>query len=76
MLRRRYRRSYDSEFTAPLVAYHVWPALMEDSSVLIKGEATTRRGAVSDVAAAADVVLLLRVPLLFLHVKKRVTPRC
>merc|ERR1712002_761483 len=41
----KYRRSYDSEFTAPLVAYHVWPALMEDSSVLIKGEATTRRGA-------------------------------
>ncbi|KAJ6633570.1 hypothetical protein lerEdw1_014475 [Lerista edwardsae] len=41
----KYRRSYDSEFTAPLVAYHVWPALMEDDSVLVKGEAVTRRGA-------------------------------
>lgn len=41
----KYRRSYDSEFTAPLVAFHVWPALMEDNSVLIKGECTTRRGA-------------------------------
>merc|ERR1739838_435836 len=41
----KYRRSYDSEFTAPLIAFHVWPALMEDPSVLIKGEATTRRGA-------------------------------
>lgn len=41
----RYRRSYDSEFTAPLVAYHVWPALMEEDSVIVKGEAVTRRGA-------------------------------
>ncbi|XP_062858161.1 mitochondria-eating protein isoform X2 [Trichomycterus rosablanca] len=41
----KYRRSYDSEFTAPLVAYHVWPALMEGDSVLVKGEAVTRRGA-------------------------------
>jgi len=43
----RYRRSYDSEFTAPLIAYHVWPALLEDGGVLIKGECVTRRGAVS-----------------------------
>ncbi|CAK8686405.1 unnamed protein product [Clavelina lepadiformis] len=43
----KYRRSYDSEFTAPLVAFHVWPALMEDHSVLIKGECVTRRGALS-----------------------------
>ena len=42
----RYRRSYDSEFTAPLIAYHIWPALMEDSSVIIKGECVTRRGSV------------------------------
>ncbi|CAI5783976.1 Mitochondria-eating protein [Podarcis lilfordi] len=42
----KYRRSYDSEFTAPLVAYHVWPALMEEDTVLVKGEAVTRRGAV------------------------------
>ncbi|KAM7011877.1 mitochondria-eating protein [Tautogolabrus adspersus] len=41
----RYRRSYDSEFTAPLVMYHVWPALMEGDVVLVKGEAVTRRGA-------------------------------
>ncbi|XP_036378783.1 mitochondria-eating protein [Megalops cyprinoides] len=41
----KYRRSYDSEFTAPLVAYHVWPALMEGDTVLVKGEAVTRRGA-------------------------------
>ncbi|XP_062991869.1 mitochondria-eating protein [Elgaria multicarinata webbii] len=41
----KYRRSFDSEFTAPLVVYHVWPALMEEDSVLVKGEAVTRRGA-------------------------------
>ncbi|XP_061094813.1 mitochondria-eating protein [Conger conger] len=41
----KYRRSYDSEFTAPMVAYHVWPALMEDDSIIMKGEAVTRRGA-------------------------------
>uniref|UniRef100_A0A4W5LSA3 Mitochondria-eating protein n=1 Tax=Hucho hucho TaxID=62062 RepID=A0A4W5LSA3_9TELE len=41
----KYRRSYDSEFTAPLVVYHVWPALVEGDSVLVKGEAITRRGA-------------------------------
>ncbi|XP_063166552.1 mitochondria-eating protein [Candoia aspera] len=39
----KYRRSYDSDFTAPLVAYHVWPALMEEDSVIVKGEAVTRR---------------------------------
>ncbi|XP_060103346.1 mitochondria-eating protein [Heteronotia binoei] len=41
----KYRRSYDSDFTAPLVAYHIWPALMEDHSVMVKGEVVTRRGA-------------------------------
>uniref|UniRef100_A0AAY4DWE7 Mitochondria-eating protein n=1 Tax=Denticeps clupeoides TaxID=299321 RepID=A0AAY4DWE7_9TELE len=41
----KYRRSYDSEFTAPLVAYHVWPALVEDDAIIMKGEAVTRRGA-------------------------------
>ncbi|XP_072294743.1 mitochondria-eating protein [Eucyclogobius newberryi] len=41
----RYRRSYDSEFSAPLVLFHVWPALMEGDIVLVKGEALTRRGA-------------------------------
>ncbi|KAM3620507.1 uncharacterized protein V6R79_024653 [Siganus canaliculatus] len=41
----KYRRSYDSEFTAPLVMHHVWPALMEGDAVVVKGEAVTRRGA-------------------------------
>ncbi|XP_048864607.1 mitochondria-eating protein isoform X2 [Brienomyrus brachyistius] len=41
----KYRRSYDSEFTAPLVALHVWPALMEGDSIVVKGEAVTMRGA-------------------------------
>lgn len=42
----RYRRSYDSEFAAPLVMYHVWPALVEGTVVIVKGEAVTRRSAV------------------------------
>ncbi|KAM6922095.1 mitochondria-eating protein [Xenentodon cancila] len=37
----RYRRSYDSEFTAPLVLYHVWPALTQGNTVIVKGEAVT-----------------------------------
>ncbi|XP_031198574.1 mitochondria-eating protein isoform X2 [Mastomys coucha] len=41
----KYRRSYDSDFTAPLVFYHVWPALMESDCVIMKGEAVTKRGA-------------------------------
>ncbi|KAA0708694.1 Mitochondria-eating protein [Triplophysa tibetana] len=41
----KYRRSFDSEFTAPLVAYHVWPALVEGDTVILKGEAVTKRGA-------------------------------
>ncbi|KAM6220891.1 mitochondria-eating protein [Rhynchocyon petersi] len=41
----KYRRSYDSDFTAPLVFYHVWPALMENDCVILKGEAVTKRGA-------------------------------
>nr|XP_027793252.1 mitochondria-eating protein [Marmota flaviventris] len=41
----KYRRSYDSDFTAPLVYYHVWPALTENDCVIMKGEAVTRRGA-------------------------------
>ncbi|KAM8874092.1 mitochondria-eating protein [Spinachia spinachia] len=43
---RKYRRSYDSERTAPLVMYHVWPALVEGDAVVVKGEAVTRRAAV------------------------------
>ncbi|EFB28239.1 hypothetical protein PANDA_008083, partial [Ailuropoda melanoleuca] len=41
----KYCRSYDSDFTAPLVLYHVWPALMENDCVIMKGEAVTKRGA-------------------------------
>uniref|UniRef100_A0A3B5LL71 Mitochondria-eating protein n=1 Tax=Xiphophorus couchianus TaxID=32473 RepID=A0A3B5LL71_9TELE len=40
----RYRRSFDSDFSAPLVVYYVWPALVEGSTVLVKGEAVTKRG--------------------------------
>ncbi|XP_051475320.1 mitochondria-eating protein isoform X4 [Apus apus] len=41
----KYHRSLDSDFTAVLVAYHVWPALMENNVVVLKGEAVTKRGA-------------------------------
>ncbi|KAL8574623.1 hypothetical protein ACOMHN_055688 [Nucella lapillus] len=41
----KYRRSYDSEYNAPLVSHHVWPALMQGKRVVVKGEANTRRGA-------------------------------
>uniref|UniRef100_H3DJW7 Mitochondria-eating protein n=1 Tax=Tetraodon nigroviridis TaxID=99883 RepID=H3DJW7_TETNG len=41
----KYRRSYDSQFTAAVVKYHVWPALVEGDVVLIKGEAVTKRAA-------------------------------
>ncbi|KFV56967.1 Mitochondria-eating protein, partial [Gavia stellata] len=39
----KYHRSFDSDFTAALVAYHVWPALMENDVVVVKGEAVTKR---------------------------------
>ncbi|XP_078411677.1 mitochondria-eating protein [Cetorhinus maximus] len=42
---KKYRRSYDSDFTAPLVVYHLWPALIENDTVIAKGEAFTKRGA-------------------------------
>ncbi|KAK6173931.1 hypothetical protein SNE40_017300 [Patella caerulea] len=41
----KYRRSYDSEYTAPLVNHHIWPCLQQGIRVLVKGEALTRRGA-------------------------------
>ncbi|XP_034036750.1 mitochondria-eating protein [Thalassophryne amazonica] len=41
---KKYRRSYDSDFSAPLVTYHVWPALVSGDTVVVKGEAVTRRG--------------------------------
>ncbi|NWS66050.1 MIEAP protein, partial [Crotophaga sulcirostris] len=39
----KYHRDADSDFTAALVAYHVWPALMENDLVLMKGWAVTKR---------------------------------
>jgi len=41
----KYRRSYDSEYAAPLVNHHIWPALMQGARVIVKGEACTKRGA-------------------------------
>ncbi|NXK97301.1 MIEAP protein, partial [Formicarius rufipectus] len=40
---KKYYRSSDSDFTAAFVAYHVWPALVEDGVVIVKGEVVTRR---------------------------------
>merc|ERR1712131_228264 len=42
---KKYRRSFDSEYSAPLVAYYIWPALMDGATVVAKGEAFTKRGA-------------------------------
>ncbi|NXQ86520.1 MIEAP protein, partial [Nyctibius grandis] len=39
----KYHRSFDSDFTVALVAYHIWPALMENDVVIVKGEAVTKR---------------------------------
>jgi len=41
----RYRRSYDSEYSAPLINHHIWPCLMQGVCVLARGEACTKRGA-------------------------------
>ena len=41
----RYRRTYDSEYSAPLVAFYTWPALMDGKDCVAKGEAHTKRGA-------------------------------
>ncbi|XP_032223031.2 mitochondria-eating protein isoform X3 [Nematostella vectensis] len=39
----RYRRSYNSEFSATVVEHFVWPALMRDGKVVAKGEVVTKR---------------------------------
>ncbi|NXY16470.1 MIEAP protein, partial [Atrichornis clamosus] len=39
----KYYRSFDSDFTANFVAYHLWPALMENGVVIVKGEVVTKR---------------------------------
>ncbi|NWV77497.1 MIEAP protein, partial [Dasyornis broadbenti] len=41
--RTMYYRSFDSDFTAPFVAYHIWPALMENGAVIVKGEVVTKK---------------------------------
>ncbi|NXQ61554.1 MIEAP protein, partial [Anthoscopus minutus] len=41
--RTMYYRSCDSDYSAPFVAYHVWPALMENGAVIVKGEVVTKR---------------------------------
>ncbi|XP_037105596.1 mitochondria-eating protein isoform X1 [Syngnathus acus] len=42
----KYRRSPDSDLSAQLVSYHVWPALMQGGTVRAKGEAVTKKGTV------------------------------
>ncbi|KAF4790458.1 hypothetical protein TURU_141473 [Turdus rufiventris] len=37
-----YYRSFDSDFSASFVAYHIWPALMENDAVIVKGEVVTK----------------------------------
>ncbi|XP_020903530.1 mitochondria-eating protein isoform X2 [Exaiptasia diaphana] len=39
----RYRRAYNSEFSATVVHHFVWPALMREGKVVAKGEVVTRR---------------------------------
>lgn len=39
----KYRRTYDSDYSAPLVNNHVWPALVQGPRIVSKGEACTRR---------------------------------
>ena len=56
----RYRRSFDSEYSAPLVAYYIWPALMDGATVVAKGEAFTKRGAVSSCANTIISYLLVQ----------------
>ncbi|KAM7021674.1 mitochondria-eating protein [Passerculus sandwichensis] len=41
--RNMYYRSFDSDFAAPFVAYHVWPPLVEDGTVIVKGEVVTKK---------------------------------
>jgi len=40
----KFRRTFDAEFSAPLIGAHLWPPLVnaEDNSVVLKGECATR----------------------------------
>jgi len=42
----KFRRTFDAEFSAPLIQAHLWPPLInaDDRSVVLKGEAATRHG--------------------------------
>jgi len=42
----KFRRTFDAEFSAPLIQAHLWPPLVNssDGSVVLKGEAATRHG--------------------------------
>ncbi|NXM79181.1 MIEAP protein, partial [Serilophus lunatus] len=39
----KYYRSSDSDFTAAFVAHHIWPPLIENGLVIVKGEVVTKR---------------------------------
>ncbi|UJR24651.1 hypothetical protein I4U23_006025 [Adineta vaga] len=54
----KYRRSYDSEYGAPLVDHHIWPALMQGGRVVVTGEACTKRGASLSRSRAASPLRL------------------
>jgi len=45
----KFRRTFDADFSAPLVAAHLWPPLVSgaDGSVVLKGEAATRHSVFS-----------------------------
>ncbi|KAF5398818.1 Mitochondria-eating protein [Paragonimus heterotremus] len=40
----KYRRSHDSSYSAVLVHHHIWPCLVQNGSVIAKGEVCTKRG--------------------------------
>lgn len=48
----KFRRTFDAEFTAPLIGAHLWPPLInaEDNSIVLKGECATRHSPFSDTA--------------------------
>ncbi|NXF07108.1 MIEAP protein, partial [Smithornis capensis] len=39
----KYYRGSGSDFTAAFVAYHVWPALVENGVVIVRGEVVTKK---------------------------------
>ena len=45
----KFRRTFDADFGAPLVAAHLWPPLVngDDGGVVLKGEAATRHSVFS-----------------------------